>query len=498
MKNIIALVHSLSPTEKQHFKKRHKPNADFVLLFDYINKRKSCTNKDAMAHMNKIQGRDKKITSKYLSVVKAYLKSRILESLRIQFINKRKNYEMLSRSMNADILLEKGLYSLAKDELVISNDKNMDSSFPIERLLLLRRKSILDYFENYSNTNLKNIELLFNSRLDAAEQLILEIKFARILSILSYQYFNGLNDTEILRLFMNEPYMLDESLSTDFSTKYLFHWVHAQFQEFKNNHEKAQEHFNKSIKIWLDNPKYIHAHPRMYLGACFTYFKYLIHQKDPFSNILSDINFDVLISKVDTEELSVEEAYRHRFLFNLFEIISLRQQSKFMEIIHFVNPLLEDVNYINEVPNYEKVIFCYYAALANFDAGNFEKTQDILFDFLNPMDKRLGSNPLYFSVFILLQILVLLERNHVKHLRQLLPKYKRYLNDEDRLLQFESQFINMTSQLISTRFKSTPELVYMRFYNRLIEVQKNEKRGIEIEFNYFVSWIKKKEEALLN
>jgi hypothetical protein len=45
--------------------------------------------------------------------------------------------------MNADILLEKGLYSLAKNEIETSINNNLDHSFPIERLLLLRRKVYL-------------------------------------------------------------------------------------------------------------------------------------------------------------------------------------------------------------------------------------------------------------------------------------------------------------------------------------------------------------------
>lgn len=496
MDDLTALIIALSPSEKQHFKKKHNQKADFVLLFDYINKKKSCVSSEVLSYLSKQKSGKKTYSSSYLSVIKTYLINKILESLRIQFIHKKKNYELLSRSMNTDILLEKGLYSLAKKEIDYSNDENLESSFPIERLLLLRRKSILDYFENYSNTNLEGINTLFRLRLEAAEQVTIEIKLARILSILSFQYFNGQNDPELLKSFMAEPYLQDESLSTDFSTRYLFHWVHAQFQEFQNNNEQALIHFNKSIEIWIKKPQYIDAHPRMFLGACFTYFKYMIHQKEPLSNILSDINFSVLMSKVKAEHLSEEEAIKYKLIFNLFQILSLREQGNSIEIIKLVTPLIEDQDYLNEMPDFERVIFCYYSAQAFFVEKDYKMAGNILFNLLNPLDKRLASNPVYITVFILLYTIILVERNNEKLLRNLLPKFKTYLKQEGRLTIFESQYMNMVSQLISPRFKLSQELVYERFYERLSQTLKNDDLGIKLEYNLLLSWIKKKKMEL--
>ena len=493
MKEIISLINALSPVEKQHFKKKHSPNADFVVLFDYVNKKKSCINSDILKHLSKKKGVSRQLTSNYLSVVKSYLKDRILESLRIQYIHKKRNYEMLSRSMNTDILLEKGLYDIAQSEIETSLSKNIESSFPIEQLLLLRRKSLLAYFQNYKETDITGIEELFNKRLESAEQLVLEIKFARILSILSFQYFHGENDISLLQSFMEEPYMKDQSLSTDFSTRYLYHWVHAQFQEFKGNSSGALEHFNKSIKIWLDNPKYIKAHTRMYLGACFTYFKYLIHQKDPFSNLLSNINFNELLDKVKTENLSIEEEGKHSFLFQLFEVLSLRQQSRSAEIILFTSPLIAKERFIIEMSAFEQVIFVYYIAHAYFDTGDFKASENILFDLINPLDGRLASNPVYTSVFVLLYLLTLLESGNEKHLRYQLPKCRAFLKQEGTFTLFDEYYMSMVSQLISPRFKLTPELVYQRFHKRLTKEQKDDNRGIKIEYDYLVAWVKMKE-----
>lgn len=497
MKEVSNLIHSLSPVEKQHFKKRHNSSADFILLFDCLNKKKNCDTQEALDYLSKKGKKKKTYNSSYLSVVKSYLKSKILESLRMQYIHKKKTYELLSKSMNVDILLEKGLYEMARSEITSSYSSNSESSFPIERLLLLRRNSIIDYYENYARTDLDKIERLFDERLHVAEQLVLEIKIAKILSILSYQYFKGVKDTELLKSFMNEDYMRDESLMKDFSTKYLFHWVHAQFHEFDNNPEQAREYFKKSIQVWLDNPAIIEAHPRMYLGACYTFFKYQLHQKDPFTSLLDDMNIEVLLSKIKSEQLAEEEEEKYVLLFSLFKIIALRHKGEFQGILNLAEPILAKQK-MDDLPDFDKIIYCYYAALSHFEFGSYKKAKIILEQYVYPIDKRLISNPVYTSVFIMLYLLVDFELGNIKHLRFKLTKLKQYLQKENKFTSFEEHFFNMLSQLIADRYKENQELVYARFYQRLSVALDEGSSGIKAEYEYLISWVKKKEQLLNN
>jgi hypothetical protein len=493
MDNLVILINALSPSEKQHFKKRNKSNADFVILFDYINKNKSFSTSKALTYLSKKQKGKKVINSSYLSVAKKYLKNRILESLRAQYIHKKKNYELLSGAMNTDIFIEKGLYSLARIEIDSFSEKNFDSSFLTERLLLLKRKGFLFYYENYANSSLAEIDSMYNARLEMVNQLLIETKLQRYVSLITFQYLNGLTDPKLLKSFMNEPFMKNESLLKDFATKFLFYWVHAQIEEFNNNTDSAVSFYTKSIQIWLNNPKYINAHPRLFLEGCYHYFKFFIRQKETISYSLDDIDFNSLLLNINIESLSGFEQERYNVIFLLFQMVSLRKQNKWDEIINLSSPVIGDKNQIETTFTYECVIFCYYVSLAQFNKGNFDKSENILFNLLNPLDKRLASNPVYITVFLLLHIIILLEKGNDKHLRHLLPKYKHYLKQEKKLTDFEIHFFTMASQLTSSRFKSTPELVYKRFHKRLIESQKTDLRGIKIEYDYFVSWVKIKE-----
>jgi hypothetical protein len=96
------------------------------------------------------------------------------------------------------------------------------------------------------------------------------------------------------------------------------------------------------------------------------------------------------------------------------------------------------------------------------------------------------------TVYILLYAIILVESKNEKLLRNLLPKYKKFLKQKGRLTLFGTLFISMASQLISPRFKLSQELVYNRFYNRLLRAREDDDSGIKLEYDYLLNWIKKK------
>mgnify|MGYP006897434931 CR=1 FL=1 len=172
-------------------------------------------------------------------------------------------------------------------------------------------------------------------------------------------------------------------------------------------------------------------------------------------------------SKINVEGQSREGTERYTGLFQLVNIIRLRQKLQFKEIIEVISDSSIGPNYEDSLSDYGRVIYYYYAALANIEIGNHQGANDFLFDLLNPLDKRLATNPVYTSVFVLLHLIVLAEISNAKHIGYLLPKYKKYLQKTDRLGAFEEHFISMFAQLISPRYKYNLESVYSRFLKRL-------------------------------
>lgn len=116
-KELTTLVLSLAPSEKQYFKKQFKGDADFIHLFDFMNRYKMLDRARFEVYLKKKKPSKRSISSGHLSVIKTYLKDRIMESLRVQYMLKRKPYHSLMKALNTDILMEKGLYELSLKEL---------------------------------------------------------------------------------------------------------------------------------------------------------------------------------------------------------------------------------------------------------------------------------------------------------------------------------------------------------------------------------------------
>ncbi|MFK8005282.1 MAG: hypothetical protein AB8H03_02885 [Saprospiraceae bacterium] len=491
--DIVNLIISLSPTEKQYFKKSNASDSDFVHLFDYINKFKTYNSEKVKAYLIKKNAttKSKKYTSGHLSVLKNYLHEKIMESLRSQYIPKRTSYNLVTRVINTDILLEKGLYRMAKNEIESAKKKSGKSNFPIEKLMLFRRESLIQFYEDYAHTTLQDIHDLYEKRISAGEQLILEIKYARILSILSYQYFKGEKDEALLLSFIHENHIQDESLPTEFVTKYLFHWVHAQIAEFQNKPEKAIHSFEKSVLIWLDHPEYIKAHSRMYLGVCKTYLKYILQQKKSYKLILKDKDFKEILSKIPTLKLEKEVEAKTNQLFLVAQLLANRLNKDYDLIIQHSSKVLTSLEELKTTNIFTKVMTNYIIALAYFKKSNFKKAASLLQDLIYNDSIHLNANPEYHSHVFKLFGMTLYELKNFKFLRKeinRIKKFRKHLIEKKFFDEFETLLLNMIAQLISPRYSQNLDDVFARFYPQLIAVAKENELDENIEYQFILEW----------
>lgn len=494
--NILSLIQSLTPTEKQHFKKSYLHQNDFVKLFDYINKYQNVETNKICAFLNKDR-KAKKVNKKeyssgHISVLKSYLQEKIMESLRTQYIPRRNSLEMIIRSVNADILLEKGLYQLAKKEIQTAKKKSIDNSFPIEKLMLYRRESIIQFYEDYRNSTIEEITDLYENRIEAAEQLLLEIKYARILTILSFQYFKNEKDMEMVQSFIEEDYMQDFSLAKEFGTQYLFHWVHAQFAEFKNQPEEAIASFEKTIRVWLDYPEYIQAHPRMYLGTCSTYLKYILQQKKPSSLILKEGDLELLLSKINSLKLPTDVSFKMEQLFLIAQLFNFRSNHRYPSIIKLFPSIQKTMNTLFPTNDFTKIIIQYFAAVAFFQQGDYKKSHDLLYNLIFTPTLDLKVNPEYDIHVFRLSLMAQFELKNFKFLKFELNNIKQQLMENQRLDAFEEQFFKMISQLTSVRYLGKEDLVYQRFHTRLNKIMEQEQWEHQLEYQLVMNWIEKK------
>lgn len=494
--NIVTLIQALSPTEKQYFKKLYNTDSDFVHLFNYVNKYKDYHSEKFKTYLNKKRKTNKDYSSGHLFVVKNYLHEKILESLRARYIPRRTSYEMLTRSINADILLEKGLYQLAKKEINTVKKKTNNANFPIENLLIYRRESIIQFYEDYKNSTLHDILDLYEKRIDAGEQLLLEIKYAQVLSILSFQYFKGEKDQELLQNLMKEDYIKDSSLATVFGTQYLFYWVNAQIAEFQNKPEEAIQFFEKAVLKWLEHPDYIQAHPRMYLGTCHTYLKYILKQKKSIQLVLDIPDLKLLLNKISMVQLQQDVAQKWEQLFQLGQLLIFRREQDYDSIIKYAPSLLRSLEELKFTTDFNKILAYYFVALANFQKQKYKKTDQLLRLIIQNESVNLKANPEYFNHVLILNLLNEYELKNLKFLKFELSRTKQELINHQKLGAFEQQVLSMFSQLISKRYIDQYEKVFIRFRKRLKAVMEEEHLEDLMEYQFVLGWIQYKIEEI--
>jgi len=491
--DIATLITTLTPIEKQHFKKSNDLDSDFVILFDFINKYKEYNSEKFKTYLTKKRKKNnqklKDYSSGYLSVIKKYLYQKVMESLRTLYIPRRTPYEMFIRSLNVDILLEKGLYQLAKKEIKLAKDKSYDNSFPIEKLMILRRESIIQFYEDYNDYTVEEIHELYDSRISAAEQLLLEIKYARILTILTFQYFKGKKDKEMLQSFMDEDFMQNESLATEFATKYLYNWLKAQFAEFNDEPGEAIFYFEKSVKSWLEHPNYIKAHPKMYLGTCYTYLKYILQQKNPTDIVLKEGDLVDLLTKIPKLQMDEDSSRKHEQLFQIAQLLISYKSKNYTKVIQLSGDLPETLKSNPLTTDFTTILVHYFIASSFFHLKRFKESDHTLSYIFYNDSLSLTSNPEYYNHVLILNILVNYELRKYRYLKSEIKRAQKEINKYRIVREFEKLFFQMMLQLVSDRFKDQKDRVLERFFDRLKKSVIEENETGNPEKNMIINWV---------
>lgn len=149
---LIQLVRSLSKNEKRSFRLGKKSTADYIVLFDLIDKDelKSVEElKEAFEKMNK---------GAVFNVTVTYLYKLLLDKLLALRQNQDVNYSLITQILKARILFEKSIFPAALDML----DKVKQEAKPLERneALVIASRQELDYLQYLNMPGISEEELV--------------------------------------------------------------------------------------------------------------------------------------------------------------------------------------------------------------------------------------------------------------------------------------------------------------------------------------------------
>ncbi|RMG78950.1 MAG: hypothetical protein D6714_17165 [Bacteroidetes bacterium] len=459
-------------------------------MFDFINKYKKY---DAEKIQKRLAARKKvkTVSSSHLSVVKKYLKEKLLECLRILSSNKGRPFEPHVSTFNVDILVERGLYHLAEKELNQAKEAYFQHSFPIEQLMLLRRESLLGFYTRYENATPQSIEALCEAREKTARELQLEIRMANALTMLSYIQMTGEKDMDSVRKYVADDYFPENFEALSFAPRYLFYWTKALIARHEGQNEAALSYFAKAVQTWRDYPAFIEAYPKMYLGTCFTYLDFYQTAGGDHPDLFDDRDFEALLDQLPKANLTpaLENQYRRLFLIN--RVDALVKSLQFDNGLALEPQVLQIIRETKDLTSYERMFFSIFMGYAYFFKGHYPKVLEWLDPVMEAKDLKRKEYPSYTSRSVLLYLMTHYEMKNFRFLKRELRRLKNFLIQHDSFNEFEALFFKMFSHLLSSRYEDKKELVFRNWKKQLTAIAATGPNAQTCNANHLNLWIDK-------
>lgn len=442
-KDIVELVLSLSSSEKRYFKANHPKDSDYIRLFDIINDNRRYDEDKVKEHFKS------KHLSSYSSVVRTYLKEKLLESLRSYHIKTDIRLELSSLIDNSRILYLKGLYHHQWKE--INKAKALAKKYDLyeEQLII---NEIEQYYWNliyHFDTNVEEVDNPFLEGVAIANQL------------------NKINTSKL----RSKTHQLNEHNispveTTIYEQVYTFLWK-AQEELDKKNFSEAINIYDQCIKLWLANPTKISAHPILVIRSYISYAYCLSAVEkhgaaiDKLSNIKS-FALQLTKDKSSNNELQFE----HFLQLFITEISIYNKQEQYESIINIIDEIkdLEKTfphTYMTNVSvpiSYRQILY-YNFAHAFFKLNRFEEAQSWIEQF---QDFSLQELKNCISSVTLLELMIYFECKF-DNLPSYIKSGQKSLHKLGQLGELEEAVIRMFGKLVGKRYENKPHLVFTKF-----------------------------------
>lgn len=251
--NLFKLIKSLTAKEKAYFKTINKSSANYIVLFDLMNKQKKYNEHELIEGLQGITNYDHKT----FSVEKKYLYDKLLQSL-ILFnqSNLSQGDICIKLSQEADILFSKGLFNQANNRLRIAKKKAVKYDLYVEKRYLLdkelrfeivnrqrggeRTESIYDEMSQLH-------EIMENANIYRKINNSIEIMFNSSLGLSHYQIIN------LLHQITNNKFITDESNAKCYVSKVYFHSIRFEYFNLIENFEAALKEAMTSFHLIQSN-----------------------------------------------------------------------------------------------------------------------------------------------------------------------------------------------------------------------------------------------------
>ena len=493
--NLFRLIKSMSVGEKAYFKKYtymqggHKDKSNlYMKMFELL---------DAQEHYD-AEKLVKKLTQKnpkfHLPTSKNYLSGIIMRSLRHYNALDKPETEIRQLIEDTQIYIEKGFRKQAIKNL----QKAIKLSQHHERYDLLLEAYVLEIRLIISDKHeYENRELAYQRRKKTIDTIsdIIELQWLRRKMFLEIYVHSGgeirtEEDQQHLQAILEHPLLQNEGKGLAPQARLYYYSLFSFYYRAINKREKSCEYLIESMNFFKQHPHFKKVFERLYLSMYYNLLLTLsmLYRFEQFDGYMAEFR-----QFATTEEPKASPRLRSTlFSFYLLEIDKCNRSADYNRGVEVVESIAEKLKEYESLIEERKLNDFYFQINLIYFAKNEYK---ICLDWLNRLvnaDNTKYLNVNKYFVTRLLRIIIHFELNTFSILGHMIKSTDRALHQEEKPMRFEATLIKYLRKIINLRDRPHIKEVLLKLRDEVIEIVKDPKEGLVLEYFDFISWLDSK------
>ncbi|MBL7889086.1 MAG: hypothetical protein JNL24_06015 [Bacteroidia bacterium] len=482
---ISELIHSMSSSEKRHFKiysKGHIKEGEnnYISLFDAIN-----NSKKAYEHELKTKN-SKRSSLKNLHVEKNYLYNLLLKSLNDFHGITSSEAKIDKINKHIEILLHKGLHQQCL-KLVAKAKKTAYEAHAESQLIrtLELEQEIYNKQQDYkkllssiddSKSLLKKLANQYDYK-----NLAFEMNFKEI----TFRSTNKTEHLKELQLLMKHELMLDERKAETYKAKMFLFQTKAMYYGIVNDEPTSILYFEKMMQLMESAPKLIQQHPIDYLLVFANVAMGKINLKN-YKELMGDIkNIESSPSRLQIKQDKAFEANLFFFTkpYQLDIYTAIKEYEKSREIILLIEDHIDTYK-----PHVIRTILLNTAksiAIASFYLEDYKRS----LKYMNQIfDDDLGK----YSRGHIFNMIIHYELGNESLLSSLINSTKRLLIQQDRLTKAEELMIEFFTKLIKKNKTKDIKTHFQDYHKLVLRLMDDPESNFSLRYFDVAKWMEAK------
>mgnify|MGYP002623564360 FL=1 len=491
--DLFELIKSLDQAEKRYFKlfasmniRKGSEDNNYVRLFDFIDKQAANQGKYDEDAVKKHFNNEKFI--KQLHVLKGYLYSVILKSLRLYHAEKSKVNELNGLLRDADILFHKSLFGQSKKLIAKAKRIAIVHEKYIQLLEIIDMEKAIARAESYTKRTEEDLDNIYYEVNDSLERIRNINDFWRLSTksfFLRKKYGNIRNEEELSKFneLMKNPLLKSEDRAATYLSKNFYYNIKGLFYLTKGDYENLLKYSKKLVEFLEANPEMMR--PNNYLAAL---NNLLIVQME------TGKYEDAMISIKKIRNISADSKAMSAQIFiisydneiNLYLLTG--DFSSGIKLVPDVERGLKDFS--GRIDQESEILFYYNIAYLFFGSGKYEYALEWINKILNKKDLKLREDIQIFAR--LLNLFVHFELDNYDLLEYEIKSTRRFFDSHNYLNEFEKAILSFLNKIINLNSPEQKEELYNDLKFKLSKKTKDASISRASQYFDTISWLDSK------